>query len=488
MSIKKEAEQEISCIIHQYNRITKLPNYSYHFIDTPEIDVRSQNIGRKILKEKSLNNLPKFDENVVAFITTKVSIYGGGTRMIEDWINIYKSYGKRLVIIITSRSECDDVAINDCNGRGVEIFYVEEGDCYSRIKSMQEILIELRPNISFLCAFAMDITVLSAIQESLVNKLYLNLILDHGCSTGLHIPYITKIITYRPYLAYYIKKYVKIDESKIIYIPLSKDDKACNKVNSRECMKDGRIITASSTSYQYKISDSYKYRYIDVVIKILEITKGQHIHIGAISQYQINYIQNSLKSLNLDASSFIVVSHVPCLAEYLVSKHVDILIQTFPSGGGITCIEAMQAGIKIISHIHSYSYLYNAVDMLYPECFFWKEPGELYSHIKGLKKNDIITEGIASRKYFNDHLNIKQFFTKDDVNGKDVDYSKVEEQFSYSLDYFSYLKELAEFSTTTIVKKSRTIKKVRLIEKHIIRPLFHAILSKTTRKKLKKLF
>ena len=253
-------ENVISSHLHQYKNITRFPIYSYDFIDTPNIDADFQKIGREVVKSIDLKSLKGFDENSVTFITTIVSIYGGGTRMIEDWTGFYQSMGMKCSIIITSKEGSDKSAIEKFVNKGVDCLFVEStGSAVSNIKSFQEILADLRPKTAFLCSFAMDYVAIAGIQDALVDKLYLNLVLDHGLSTGLHLPQITKIITYRPYLAHLMKDYIKIDGDKIIYIPLSKKDTNSLDINARKYLENGYILSASSTSYQYKISDSYIY-------------------------------------------------------------------------------------------------------------------------------------------------------------------------------------------------------------------------------------
>lgn len=489
---RDEIEEFLSYAINNYQHITKLSNYSYHFINVPEIDTELQKIGGEILQINHPNLKINFDENSITFVTTILSKFGGGTRMIEDWVKKYQSFGMNCNIIVTSPTSSDQEIVDKFSNSGVKVYNCTGKNIYELIENFQNYMISCASKQVFLCSFAMDLVAISGLQKNLLEKLYLNLVLDHGISTGLHIPYIDKILCYRPYLINHISEYIKIAREKFLYIPLSKTDTVADLHKGRQYMKNGYIITASSTSYRYKISDNYKYKYVDVVVGILKNTKGKHIHIGDIGDDQVKYIKSQLKKNNLKTEMFEVIKYTSCLAKTLIAENVDILIQTFPSGGGLTSVEAMQSGTSIISHVHAYSYLYNASDMIYDEVFFWKEPQELYQHISTLTKADIEKEGKISRKFFEEDLNVDSLFTKNEIFGKKFNEQVTKEKFSYSLDYFFYLKEcydnLPNLEPVVIEKKSRLKKKLKKFEKEIIRPFFRLIFGPNFRKKVRKFF
>lgn len=483
---------DVDIIVKDYQRVESYENYSYHFVDTPDIDAALLDIGSEVLGEFGDLTLPEFDENVVAFVITKVSGYGGGARMLIDWIEIYRSFGKKCVVLVTKKKDCDlQVVEQIANEYDVDFVFAGGDYVYDQIISLQESLISLRPYLTFFCAFAMDVVAIAAVQPSLVNKFYLNLVLDHGCSTGLHIPHFTGVITYRPYLVYYLQKYLSFKPEKLIYVPLSKQDALGVKVNDRDYFLNDGMTIASSTSYAYKISDNYKYRFVDVVIQLILRAKVKYIHYGDILESQETYIRAEVKKIDAGLEgNFKVVPYVPNLAKALFEDGVDVLLQTFPSGGGITSVEAMQAGAKVISHKHCCSYLYNASDMLYPECFFWEHPDELYEHVLSLKMHDVAAEGGMARSFYENELNVKQYFSDEEVQGGEVDLGRVERLFDYKLDYYSYMRETERKVEIRNVEKIeyvhvKSMSVFRRFDKYCVRPIAHRLFNKNIRNKFR---
>lgn len=436
-------ENKIINIAHKCELIYQIPT-SYHcFIDAEEIDLECQEIGAEILKthRSDVINLSSFDKNTAVFIITVLLKHGGGVRMLEDYIKIYQNFGMKCKIIVTELRESDPGIIKYFQNLGAEVIVFNDTKSYTkRIMELQNLLVEFRPWITFLFHFHSDFVATCGVQKELVNKLYLPLILDHNVSIGIHIPYLDKIIVGRPFMMNHLKNYVKISEEKLCYIPLSKNDTIGMDVAlKRKYCVNRFITTASCASCVNKISNNFKYRFIDVILEILKITRGKHIHIGAITDDQLRFIRECMKLNNISQDRFIHIENTKGLAVCFLKNNVDVLIQTFPACGGLVPVEAMQAGLSIVSHKNSYSHILNTSDVLYQNAFFWQKPEELYNHFKNLKIIDIEKEGRISRLFYDEQLkNQDHFHTRDDIKGLAVDYIKVQNDFNDKVSIFDF--------------------------------------------------
>ncbi len=455
-------EKRINQIAERFHLIEKTPLHYNYFIDVKDIDLECQKIGKEILDQNfSLRKIENSRNNTVVFITTVLLSHGGGARMLEDYINIYKKLGMECVIIVTGLRESHKEVIKKFQANA-EVILINSDSYYGRIFELQNLLAKINPEITFMFHFHSDFVALCGVQKELVNKIYLVLILDHSVSIGVHIPYLTKIIVNRKYLLHYLRDKAGIEENKLCYIPLTKIDQlSAEKIRNRKYMVDGTVNTASCTSCVSKINDLYKYRFVESIVEILKITKGKHFHIGAINQSQLDFIKNSLKQLGIEEESFIHIPQTECLAQFFFKNDIDVLIQTFPIGGGLVTIEAMQAGLKIVTHLHAYSYIYNMQDWHYPEAFFWSNVEDFYNHMRSLNKENIYEEGLISRKYYEDFLmDLEHFFTRDDITGYKPEYDEIRKCYNYPLDIFSYLEEISKTFLISKENNGRNLKNI----------------------------
>jgi hypothetical protein len=434
----KEIQNRIDKIIQKFQDITSNEISENYFIDCKDIDLEAQDIGKYILASRNFDKEIKFDDDVIVFVTSFVLRNGGHTRQLEDYVDIYKNYNKKCVIIITQPKISHPEIIDNFKNKGVDILLCDKNSWVEKISQLQEYLIFTKAAQMFVLT-GVDVVTISGIQKELVKKLYWNLNCDYSLSIGVHVPYITKILVFRPYLMHYLANKICIDTEKLVFIPLSKMTNSINTVYNNN-IKNKKIITASSTSNRSKITDNYIYKYIDIIPEVIKITMGQHIHIGDISCDQVMCIKNKLSKYEISENSFIVIKHVPNLADFMLDNGVNILINTFPVFGGLTQIEAMKTGIKVVSHRHAYSHLLNPEDMLYPNSFAWSKPEDLYEYLKSITINDIEKEGILIKDFYLQNLSsLDKYILANDIIGKDIDYDYILKKYSYSVDYCNYI-------------------------------------------------
>lgn len=81
--------------------------------------------------------------------------------------------------------------------------------------------------------------------------------------------------------------------------------------------------------------------------RILMTTRGLHYHIGPVSTQMKLEIETALEEAGQALDRLVFVGEVNSVAETLVAQDVDLFLTSFPSGGGLTVVEAAYAGIPI---------------------------------------------------------------------------------------------------------------------------------------------
>ncbi len=420
------------------------------FADTKKVDDLCQEIGQEIIKndEKIISLCQKpFKQNLNVYISFALYDHGGHTREIEDWINETYSDRENVILLSMPSQDSHKKQLQKFADSNVRIIH-NSSKCslVERVQWIQKQLAEIRPEAIFVSTALIDTFVLAAIQPQLVNKLYWNLSLDSGISPGLHIKSITKIIVKRPYLYFYLKEKLKL--TNLAFIPFNRPDVVGDLSNYVSREVDKKTITASCTSAPHKISSSYEHKFIEVIPTILSITKGSHIHIGAILPEELEKLHLNMQKLGVDKDKFIRIEFVTSVAKALIENDVDILIQTFPIGGGLVTIEAMQSGKMIINNKNYRSHLLNVSDFCYEGAFAWSDPSELYKYLKNLTRDEIVRQSHLSRQHYqkNNHSkNLKTISDPRNMVGISIDEKKdyVDEQYNYALDYYQkFLEDL----------------------------------------------
>ena len=444
MTNNKKSDQELELALKSIEADLRLVvnnrSSRYNFVQTPEVDFACQEIGREIMHNHFGFAYDKiFNSNLNVYISGAVYLSGGHTREIEDWIkNTYKDR-ENIIIISGALKHSDWQQLENFKAQNIKVFYTDELGIVARIKWLQSLLLKLKPDAIFVSTTPTDLVALAALQPELVNKLYWNLSLDSGASIGLHLKPITKIIVKRPYFYFYLRDKLKLNN--LTYIPFNRPDvvgKLDAYVSSDETKK---IITASCTSTSYKIESEYKYRFIEVVPNILKITGGTHFHFGGISEGGLAKLQANLDKLGVPREKFVLIKYVPSLAKALIERDVDILLQTFPFGGGLVTIEALQAGKMIINNKNYATYLNNLSDFCYQDSFNWSKPEELYDYLRKLDRQEIIRQSKLSRELYEKNNDSAKLRLASDVNnmvGLEIDSQEeyIAKLYDYELDYY----------------------------------------------------
>jgi len=435
------------------------------FITTPEVDLQCQEIGCEILKENpQLLAEKKVNKNLVVYITGALYTKGGHTREIEDWIKTTYSDKKNIILLSSPTRNSNLQQLENLKAQNIEVLYTQETGLVERIKWLQQKLFELAPQAVIVSTTPTDLVSLATLQPELLNKLYWNLSIDSGVSIGVHLAPITKIIVKRPYFYFLLRDQLQL--KNLAYIPFNRPDVIGKREQYVSTAADKKIITASCTSACYKIESEYKYRFVEVVPNILKITGGKHFHYGDISQNGLARIYENMDRLGVSRQNFVRVNYVPSLAKALIEDNVDILLQTFPFGGGLVTIEALQAGKMIINQKNYATYLNNLSDFCYKNAFSWKAPQDLYDYLRNLSREEIIRQSRLSRHTYeqeHDSNHLRAVGAIENMTGIEIESRKNEiaAMYEYTLNYYQKFLDEGRARKIGKVKKKNLLERLR---------------------------
>lgn len=431
-----QALADIRGLLHE---VPKWPDSSMKFMPCQGLDFFVETLGSQI-ERQYLSDVQSVEKqsNVadVVILTSALLKTGGHTREIEDWVS--GLVDTRVAVVTSELSGHSDPAIVAQVSRYADYHAHQYDDPLEIIQWLVRLIARLNPDRIIVSPSHQDVALLTALSIlKFDGKLIINLNLDHNVSPGLFLSRVDNIIAKRPYLYCVIKNEYKLD--KVLYIPFARSPSLDGAAIISDKANGEAIVSCACTSSLYKIENDYAYRYADVIADLIIKARVRHVHIGVLSEAIHSEIHDRLMQHNISSDHFVHIPYAERLSDVFQAYDVDVLIQTFPVGGGLVPIEAMEAGLMVLSHRPYNSKLYNPVDFCYLGALTWSEPAQLFDIIGGLdapllqqhKEN-----AAAHYQQFNRPGAIEHLLASGDMTAYPVDEQWCNALFDYPLDSF----------------------------------------------------
>lgn len=165
-------------------------------------------------------------------------------------------------------------------------------------------------------------------------------------------------------------------------------------------------LLTMSVGPQHKFYTRGSMRYADVLIARFTATDGKHVHVGYLPDDYMDEMRSVLEPLGF-MNRFLCVGFVPSVHQIIHDLQVDLLIGSYPVGGGKAPVEAMAAGCPICQCDDGR--WGNGEPMIYPEAFRWKDTQELESIIASIDTEKLLDQRVFSRTYYDNNHSMKLF-------------------------------------------------------------------------------
>lgn len=371
------------------------------------LDSLCQRIGAIRLEQLraagKLENAPQESVDCVV-LATELYRTGGHTAVIQDLVE-QGLLGEKVVLMLTQLLHGTDPSILDerFGDSVVRETARRDADLLDKLDWVLIRLSELKPRRLLLMNHHEDSVIIAAAQPALAAQTVFYHHADFQLCLGVMLEHTLHV---DPTPAGYFNCRDRLGVSSTTYWPLSAQDRGPRKTGS--WMKDGRLRTCSSGNAS-KFETPYKFPYAELIPHVMQRTGGVHVHNGPLSGTTLKRIRSGLSSLGIPHERFVHVPWVPSVWELLHSQEIDVVLGSFPAGGGRLTIEAMGAGIPIIGHQAHLSIFHGGQDLYYPGAFLWNEPAELLNHITRLTPERLAAESQQARRHF------EEFHAKDAV-------------------------------------------------------------------------
>lgn len=212
-------------------------------------------------------------------------------------------------------------------------------------------------------------------------------------TAGLFLPG-ARIIDFTPRACAFSRS---VSGLKSTWLPLSCPDPGA--LPAGPFPRSGRLVTALSGS-QFKTSQDSACAYVDVIAALFRGGADQHVHIGPLDEAQLSSIRDALEAEGVDGGRFRHVPLAPTLVEALTGHQVDLLLNTWPTGGARATVEAMAAGVPVLWRSPHESMDRLSLQMAYPEAECWRTPADLTGILRRADASWLSAQSHAAYRHY----------------------------------------------------------------------------------------
>lgn len=300
-------------------------------------DMLAERLAMRVAREITLYDSSSVRENSDLYIASNLYAAGGHTALLGDYIEALRP--RRACVLVTnfrgaqSRPlEPEITARLHLDGEEIDVA-TDELSHFDRLNWLCERIAHHRPQRLFLFNHPDD--VLAAVAATLVPaKAHLIHHADGVFSCGLTTPQF-HIIELTPGTA----QWSELAGANYSIVEMTAADPGEHPTQAK-----GNLVTAScGTEWKYRLPAPFNYS--ELVVEILKVTHGHHLHIGPISSEFRHGILEKMKQAQISADRFRQIDWTDNMAKTLWAEGVGLYLPSMPVGGARTSLDVMSAAI-----------------------------------------------------------------------------------------------------------------------------------------------
>lgn len=363
----------------------------------PVLDTWCQRIGATVAAQSELSSQSQDPERVdCVILATELYRAGGHSAVIQDLVGTGR-FGPRTVVLLTDTlGTADPTIAAERMGSLVESEIAPQGSLVDKLRWTVQRLSVLRPRRLMLFNHHHDSVAIAAAQPGMADEIVFYHHGDHHLCLGVTLAHTFHV---DPHALGFHHCREGLGLTKNVFWPLIVDDLGTRGPFTGHSTALRTCSSGSSNKFEL----DYKYKYVDLVPRILACTGGTHVHIGPLSEGALRQLYAGLDALMVPRDRFVHIPWVPSVWRALQQYQIDLYITSFPLGGGRVAIEAMGAGIPMIGHSCYVSSFFGGQDMLYPDAFLWETPDQLLSHLGSIDSQQLQRESRLARAHYEQH-------------------------------------------------------------------------------------
>lgn len=363
---------------------------------SPTLDNLCQRIGATSLAISNKNRGDDIEPPHAAeviILATELHALGGHSRVVEDLIRARPDH-KHLILLTNAYNSSAQFDTARYTRLGATLHVATSSNLHEKLRWVQTHLSQ-HPNAEVLVFnHHADAVAIAAIQPGLNREVVFHHHCDHQLSLGASLSW-PKHFDYVDVLAARCRSAGLTPE----ILPLSAPQRIPRPHTPESFMRGGCIRTCSSGTFN-KFLGTGLYSYSEVLPLILKASRGEHIHIGPLTPQLQTQINASLIQHGIDISRFIYIPWVEIVWETMVEMGVDIYIGSFPLGGGRATVEALGAGIPIVTYDNPLLPILGSCGLGPTNTWSWSKPDQLEKILQGVTPAELASRSVEAHQHY----------------------------------------------------------------------------------------
>lgn len=363
---------------------------------SPTLDDFCQRIGATSLATTKKNRGDGMEPSHTAeviILATELHALGGHSRVVEDLVRTRPDH-KHLILLTNAYNSPAQFDTARYTRLGATLHVADSSNLHEKLRWVQAHLSQ-HPNAEVLVFnHHADAVAIAAIQPGLNREVVFHHHCDHQLSLGASLSW-PRHFDYVDVLTQRCRSAGLTPE----ILPLSVPRQSPRAHTQESFMRGGGIKTCSSGTANKFLAPAL-YPYWEVLPLILKASGGEHIHIGAITPDLQAQIDASLTEHGIDLCRFIYIPWVESLWQAMIELGVDLYIGSFPLGGGRATVEALGAGIPIVTHQNALLPILGACGLGPRNTWSWSTPSQLEKILQSVTPAELASRSVQAHQHY----------------------------------------------------------------------------------------
>lgn len=333
-------------------------------------------------------------------MATELAAAGGHVEVIRDLIRLGNSPAPMKLLLTDSFQRIDESAQQGyAASMGVPVCIAKKSGSGARMRETLAFLLAQRPHTVVLLVHNQDAAGIVAALACHAKRVIFVHHGDHHLSLGVTCPSFEHV-DLSNFAFFNCRHTLGLADNRFWPLTLA-SEKALR--HDGTFLREGYAVTCCVGRPEKFDDPSYQHQYLDLIGLMLKSTGGRHVHIGPLSDEQLQRMQRSLQAHGIAASRLTHVPWVPSVSRALIEHGVDLYMTSFPYGGGKAQVEAMATGLPVLVHQNYRSRFLSGIDIGYPGTMAWADAAELQGILSNLTVALMREHAIVARTHFERH-------------------------------------------------------------------------------------
>ena len=364
---------------------------------SPQLDQLCQRIGAACLAQTYRPGASLDDEPAdVIVLATELHDVGGHSRLVEDLIRVRP--GLRHLILLTNAYNSPAAFARDRYERlGARVLLAGSGTPLEKLRWAQSHLAH-HPHAQVLVFnHHADAIAIAAIQPGLNREVIFHHHADHQLCLGASLTW-PRHLDYAPS---FLQGCHQAGLSAEL-LPLSVPQGRHRAPAAANFLRSGGLRTCTSGTAN-KFTAPAAHPYWEVLPTLLRADVDTHVHIGPLPQELLATLYEALDRAGVSRQRFVHITWVESLWQALLEQSIDLYIGSFPLGGGRATIEALGAGIPLVTYRNPLVPMLGSCGLGPVDTWNWAQPDELRAILRQATPQELVRRARAGQEHYRTH-------------------------------------------------------------------------------------